>query len=133
MQCFIAIGSNLGNREINIESAINRLREAKGIEVKKVSQIYERDPVGGPPQPKYLNGAIEIYTELGPRRLLAALQGIELELGRERNVKNGPRTIDLDILTYGDLKINDEGLQIPHPRMNEREFVQTPLKELLRA
>lgn len=131
MLCYISIGSNLGDRRVNIDSAIQRLREAQGIEVRRISGIYETDPVGGPPQPKYLNGVVEIDTELGPRQLLLVLQEIEKGLGRIRTVKNGPRTIDLDILTYGDKKISAPDLKIPHPRMRERAFVQRPLKELL--
>ncbi|MEK6732323.1 MAG: 2-amino-4-hydroxy-6-hydroxymethyldihydropteridine diphosphokinase [Candidatus Omnitrophota bacterium] len=130
MRCYIGIGSNLGDRQKYIESAIQRLKETKGIEVKKVSSIYETDPAGGPSQGKYLNGAIEIETELGPRELLTRLLNIETLLGRERTVKNGPRTIDLDILLFGDKKIDEPGLKIPHPRMCEREFVIKPLKEI---
>ncbi len=131
MLCYIGIGSNLGDREKYIESAIEKLREIKGIEVKRASNIYETDPVGGPRQGKYLNGALELETEFEPRELLAKLQAIENELGRKRLVKNAPRTIDLDILLYGDKKIDEPGLKIPHPRMREREFVMKPLKEII--
>jgi len=130
MLCYIGIGSNLGDRGKYIESAIDKLRAIKGIEVKKVSSIYETDPVGGPGQGKYLNGVLELETELEPRVLLAKLQAIENELGREKTVKNAPRTIDLDILLYGDEKIDEPGLKVPHPRMREREFVMKPLKEI---
>ena len=101
------------------------------IEVKRVSSLYETDPVGGSDQPRYLNGVIEVETDLDPRGLLALLQEIENQLGRVRTVKNGPRTIDLDILTYGDKKIDEPDLKIPHPRMAEREFVQRPLSDLI--
>lgn len=130
MRCYIGIGSNLGDRDKNILDAIRRLRGTKGIEVKAVSGIYETEPVGGPAQPKYLNGVIEIETLLEPKELLSVLQAIENKLGRERMVKNGPRTIDLDILTYGNEKIDEPDLKIPHPRMNERKFVQVPLMEI---
>ena len=130
MRCYIGIGSNLGDRQKYIESAIQRLKEIKGIEVRKVSSIYETDPLGGPSQGKYLNGAIEIETEIDPRELLTRLLDIEIQLGRKRTVKNGPRTIDLDILLFGDKKIDEPGLEIPHPRMREREFVMKPLKEI---
>ena len=130
MLCYIGIGSNLGDRQKYIESAIQRLKEIKGIEVRKVSSIYETDPLGGPSQGKYLNGAIEIETEIDPRELLTRLLDIEIQLGRKRTVKNGPRTIDLDILLFGDKKIDEPGLKIPHPRMCEREFVIKPLKEI---
>lgn len=131
MRCYIGIGSNLGDRERNIKSAIQKLREARSIDVKKTSRIYETEPVGGPPQPRYLNGVIEIETEIMPQELLCALQRIEKELGRVRVVRNVPRTIDLDILTYGEEKIDEPDLKVPHPKMGEREFVQRPLKDLL--
>jgi len=130
-RCYISIGSNLGNRQANIDAAIEKLQQVDEIEVKKVSGIYETKPVGGPKQPDYLNAVIEIDTELTPGELLAALHEIENSLGRKRSIKDGPRTIDLDILTYGDEKIDEPDLRIPHPRMNEREFVQRPLRELL--
>jgi len=121
----------LGDRYKNIENAIERLRSNKGITVKKISPMYDTEPVGGPPQPRYLNGVIEIETTLQPRELLKVLQDIETQLGRQRLIKNGPRTIDLDILTYGNEYIDEEDLKIPHPKMYEREFVQRPLRDLL--
>ena len=130
MLCYIGIGSNLGDRAKHIENAIEKLKETEGIEVKRISSIYETEPVGGPKQGKYLNAAIEIETCLKPRELLAKLQGIENQLGRARVIKNGPRTIDLDILLYGDDKIDEADLKIPHPRMAGREFVMKPLKEI---
>ncbi|MBU4149720.1 MAG: 2-amino-4-hydroxy-6-hydroxymethyldihydropteridine diphosphokinase [Candidatus Omnitrophica bacterium] len=133
MRCYIGVGSNLGDRQRNIEQAIEMLKANKGIEVKKVSPLYETDPVEGPEQPKYLNGAIEIETKLEPKELLDVIHDIEDLLGRKRIVRNGPRTIDLDILTYGDKRINKPDLKIPHPRMAEREFVQRPLSDLTNA
>ncbi|MCX5687073.1 MAG: 2-amino-4-hydroxy-6-hydroxymethyldihydropteridine diphosphokinase [Candidatus Omnitrophica bacterium] len=130
MLCYIGIGSNLGDREKYIRNAIEKLKETEGVEVKKISNIYETEPIGGPEQGKYLNGVIEIETWLEPSDLIIKLQKIEEQLGRIRSVKNAPRTIDLDILLYGDKKINKSGLKIPHPRMNEREFVMKPLKEI---
>ena len=130
MRCYIGIGSNLGDRLKYIENAIQKLNETKGIEVKKVSSIYETDPLSGPIQGKYLNGVIEIETEIEPRELLTRLLDIEIQLGRKRTVKNGPRTIDLDILLFGDQKIDEPDLKIPHPRMCGREFVMKPLKEI---
>jgi len=120
----------LGDRKKHIEDAIEKLKNIEGVEVKRVSSIYETEPVGGPKQGKYLNGAIEIETGLGPREFLGKLQDIEKELGRKKTVKNGPRTIDLDILLYGDNKIDEPDLKIPHPNMREREFVMKPLKEI---
>tara|TARA_Y100000031_G_C8218179_1_gene384532 strand:- start:502 stop:906 length:405 start_codon:yes stop_codon:yes gene_type:complete len=130
MRCYIGVGSNLGDREKNIQDAVQGLKEIEKIEVKKLSRLYETDPLGGPPQGKYLNGAIELDTTLSPRELLLVLLGIERSLGRQRTIRNGPRTIDLDILIYGDEKINEPDLKIPHPRMREREFVQRPLRDI---
>jgi 2-amino-4-hydroxy-6-hydroxymethyldihydropteridine diphosphokinase len=98
-----------------------------------VSSIYETDPVGGVPQGKFLNGVLEIETALTPKALLKKLNAIEKALGRERMVKNGPRTIDLDILYYGEEMIDEDGLVVPHPRINEREFVLKGLRELNKA
>lgn len=133
MLSYIGIGSNLGDRQKNIEDAIQRLRETERVIVKKVSPMYEMDPVGGPPQPRYLNGVIEIETNMTPRELLIVMQRIENQLGRSRAVKHGPRTIDLDILTYDDKKIDEPDLKIPHPRMNERDFVLKPLRDICGA
>jgi 2-amino-4-hydroxy-6-hydroxymethyldihydropteridine diphosphokinase len=131
MLCYIGIGSNLGDREKYIENAIEKLKNIEGVEVKRVSNIHETEPVGGPRQGKYLNAAIEIETGLKPRELLAKLQDIEKQLGRKRTVKNASRTIDLDILLYGDNKIDEPDLKIPHPGMREREFVMKPLIEIM--
>lgn len=131
--CYLGIGSNLGERRKNIKSAlaaIKRLRETKII---KVSKIIETEPVGGPAgQGKFLNACLKIKTGLAPAMLLNKLKTIEAELGRpKRNIRYGPRTIDLDILFYGDKIIHREGLEIPHPRIFEREFVIKPLLEVI--
>ena len=130
MRCYIGVGSNLGDRRMNIETAIQSLRRVERIKVNRTSQIYETEPVGGPSQPNYLNGAIETETDLEPRQLLSVLQKIEADLGRKRTAKDGPRTIDLDILMYGDIKIDEPDLKVPHPRMSVRDFVLKPLKDL---
>ena len=98
--------------------------------VTKISKIMETPPEGGPPQAPYLNCVIEIQTTLSPYELLRRLQKIEGDLGRIRTTKFGPRTIDLDILLYGDIQIKEDSLCIPHPRMLEREFVMKPLREI---
>ena len=126
---FLALGSNLGDRPKNIQSAIECLQKNE-IAVEKISSVIETDPVGGPPQDKYLNAVIQCKTEQSPTQLLKTLQSIETKLGRERTVKNGPRTIDLDILLYDNVIVSLEGLTIPHPRMFDREFVMIPLKEI---
>jgi len=130
MYAYIGIGSNLGNRPANIESAIAELKGSSGISIEKISSIIETTPIGGPRQSKYLNGVVKIKTEISPRALLGILQKIENKLGRIRTVKNGPRTIDLDMLLYDDKMINEPDLKVPHPRMFEREFVMRPLLEI---
>lgn len=130
MEVYIGIGSNLGNRLENINKAIEFLKENPGVKIVKISSIIETKPSGGPVQGDYLNGVIKIKTDLTPARLLLILQGIERMLGRVRTVRDGPRTIDLDILLYGNEKINEPGLKIPHPRMLERDFVMKPLLEI---
>jgi len=131
--CYIGIGSNLGDRRGYINLAIDRIRRLKGTKVLKISSTIETEPFGAPPQPKFMNAAIEIQTDLSSRALLSALQKIETELGRVRTVKNGPRTIDLDILFYGEEKLNDADLVIPHSRIRQREFVLRPLREIAPA
>ena len=128
--CYIGIGSNLDNRQESIEKAIEELKKDKDIRFKRSSSIYETEAVSDIPQGKYLNGVLEIETDLEPRYLLKELNRIEKKLGRERAAKNAPRTIDLDILYYGDKKVSGSDLTIPHPRINEREFVLKGLREL---
>jgi len=128
--CYIGVGSNLGDRRGYIDRAIESMKKNPNIRLKRVSSVYETDPAGGVSQGRFLNGVLEIETSLTPKELLKELNGIEAALGRERIVRNGPRTIDLDILYYGDEKISDDGLIIPHPRINDREFVLRGLREL---
>lgn len=125
---FIGIGSNLDDKEENIKKAIELIMEK--CEILKISSLYETEPVGYKRQDWFLNCAICTETELKPMELLDFLQSIEKKLGRVRTIKNGPRTIDLDILFYGDKIINEDMLIIPHPRLHERLFVLEPLKEL---
>lgn len=130
---YIGLGSNLGNRSQNILSAIEKISAIKDTQVTKISTVIETTPVGGPPQGNFLNAVIEIRTGLSCRKLLTYLQNIEFELGRVRNVKNQPRTIDLDILFFGDQQIHEEGLVVPHPRAGKRDFVLIPLREIAPA
>jgi 2-amino-4-hydroxy-6-hydroxymethyldihydropteridine diphosphokinase len=130
INCYLGIGSNLGNRRKNIREALEIIKNTPGLQVKKVSRIYETNPVGGPRQPKFLNGAIRIKTSFAALDLLKVVKAIEKKMGRVRSVKNGPRIIDLDILLYGNRSIKRKGLIVPHPRMREREFVLKPLSEL---
>ena len=132
MVVYIGIGSNLGNRRRNILLAVQGIADSKDTEVLKLSKLIETDPVGGPlGQRKFLNAALKIATDLSPESLLERLQAIERKLGRVRSVHHGPRTVDLDILFYGDKVIQTKRLQVPHPRMGERDFVIKPLLELL--
>jgi 2-amino-4-hydroxy-6-hydroxymethyldihydropteridine diphosphokinase len=127
---YIGIGSNLGNRRKNIQDSIKEINQLMQTQVIKSSSIIETAPVGGPPQGKYLNCVIKIQTDLSANALLRELQGIENRLGRVRGVLNGPRTIDLDIILYGNRKINTARLKVPHPRMFKRAFVIEPLREI---
>lgn len=128
--CYIGIGSNLGDRKGYIDRAIGALKALGKTRVLRVSEIYETEPVSDMPQGPYLNGVIEIGTELSARSLLEELLRIEESLGRVRTARNAPRTIDLDILYYGNERIHENGLTIPHPRIDEREFVLRGLREL---
>lgn len=130
IKSYLGIGSNLGRRQINIKKAIELLKQLPNIKVIKISQLIETMPVGGPKQRKFLNGAIEIKTNLKPQALLKALKKIEKDLGRVKTIKNGPRVIDLDILLYNKKNIYEKNLIIPHPRMFYRDFVLKPLKEI---
>lgn len=126
----ISLGTNLGDREQNLKTALKKI--SLFAKLKKKSSIYETEPVGYKDQGMFLNMVVEIETNLTPQKLLAKLNEIEHKMGRNRSheIKNGPRIIDLDILTYGNEKVNEPNLKIPHPRMNEREFVLKPLKEI---
>ena len=131
-RAFVGLGSNLGDREATILRALARLKEESEIRVVRVSTLRETDPVGYVDQPQFLNGVVELETELPARGLLTRLLAIERKLGRTRRdgPPLGPRTIDLDLLLYGDEIIAQAGLQVPHPRMHERRFVLEPLAEL---
>ena len=125
---YIGIGSNLGNKEENIEKAIDLIKEK--CKILKVSSLFETEPMYYKNQDWFLNCAIKIETKLNPQELLAFLQSIEKILGRVMTIKNGPRTIDLDILFYSDEVIKTNNLTIPHPRLHKRLFVLEPLKEI---
>jgi 2-amino-4-hydroxy-6-hydroxymethyldihydropteridine diphosphokinase len=128
---YIGLGSNLGDREATIRRALELLAADGEIDVDVVSSLRETDPVGYENQPRFLNGAARLRTDLPPRRLLERLQAVEQLLGRDRSgPRFGPRTIDLDLLLYGDERIDEPGLEIPHPRLHERRFVLEPLAEL---
>jgi 2-amino-4-hydroxy-6-hydroxymethyldihydropteridine diphosphokinase len=130
-RAYVGLGGNVGDREGTIRRALLLVAQRPGIEVVLVSQLRETDPVGFTDQPRFLNGAALIETTLQPFELLAQLLDVERELGRVRNGhRYGPRTIDLDLLLYGDLVVDEPGLTLPHPRLHEREFALEPLVEL---
>jgi 2-amino-4-hydroxy-6-hydroxymethyldihydropteridine diphosphokinase len=130
-RAYVGLGSNMGDRERMLWGAIHMLTFNPEVEVVAVSSIRETDPVGFEDQPRYLNAAAAIDTELEPRALLDLLLSIERELGRTREgPRFGPRTIDLDLLLYGDEFVDEPGLTVPHPRLHERRFVLEPLAEL---
>ena len=127
---FVGIGSNLGDREAHLRRAIELLSAEDGIEVTRVAEIRETDPVGPVEQGPFLNGAVLVETDLAPRELLSRLLDIEARMGRVRDERFGPRTIDLDLLVYGDEIVDEPGLTVPHPRLQERRFALEPLAEL---
>jgi len=128
---YVGLGSNLGAREETIRAALERLDAHEDVRLLRVSSLRETDPVGYQKQPRFLNGVAELESDLAPGALLALLLGIERELGRTRDgPRFGPRTIDLDVLLYGDAIVHETNLTIPHPRMSERLFVLEPLAEL---
>ena len=129
-KAYLGLGSNLGNREKNLNDCIEKIKTLKGIKLLSASRFYETEPVGGPPQPGYLNAAIAIETHLSPQKLLKRLQEVESSFGRLRDVKWGPRTLDIDILLYGNEIVTDDDLIIPHTMMHERLFVLKPLCEI---
>lgn len=127
---YIGLGANLGDREATLRRAIALLSAETEVEVVAVSTLRETDPVGIIEQPRFLNGAVAAETTLGPQALLETLLRIERELGRVRSERWGPRTLDLDLLVYGDEIVDEPGLRVPHPRVHERRFALEPLAEL---
>jgi 2-amino-4-hydroxy-6-hydroxymethyldihydropteridine diphosphokinase len=127
---YLSLGSNLDDREFNLRRAMELLASPE-VRIKRTSSLYETEPQDLPHQPWFLNIAVEIETSLFPLQLLARIQRIEKELGRQRIVPKGPRTIDIDILLFGNFAIDSVKLQVPHPRMNDRRFVLEPLAEIV--
>jgi len=128
----VGLGSNLGDREATLRGALDQLAGADGVQVVAVSTLRETEPVGPvTDQPAFLNGVVEVETSLTARELLALLLAVEAEFGRTRTgPRGGPRTLDLDLLLFGDERIDEPDLQVPHPRLGERAFVLEPLAEL---
>lgn len=126
---YLGLGSNLGDRAGNIAKAVALLQDNR-ITILKMSTVIETEPVGGPPQGKFLNAVAKVETDFSAQELLSRCQDIEKQLGRLRDIVNGPRTMDIDILLYDQLRLQTPSLVIPHPRMWERSFVMDPLREM---
>jgi 2-amino-4-hydroxy-6-hydroxymethyldihydropteridine diphosphokinase len=126
---YVALGSNLGDRESHLALGLRRLAD-RGLAATAVSSVWETEPVDSPSPAWFLNMAVEVHTELTPFDVLAVLQAVEREAGRVRDVRNGPRTLDLDLLLLGRLEVDDARLRLPHPRMWQRAFVLAPLAEI---
>nr|AAU84902.1 6-hydroxymethyl-dihydropterin-pyrophosphokinase [Peptoclostridium acidaminophilum] len=126
----ISLGSNMGERLSNLKAAVDMVAGLETTALTAESAVYETEPWGLKDQDRFLNMCIKIETELSPKELLKKLQEIELGLGRKRLIRWGPRTIDLDILIYDDVQMDDEQLTLPHPRITERAFVLMPLLEI---
>jgi 2-amino-4-hydroxy-6-hydroxymethyldihydropteridine diphosphokinase len=130
-RAFVGLGANLGDREPTLRAAVDALGGEAGVQVVAVSTLRDTEPVGVGEQPLYLNGAAELETTLTARELLDLLLAVERSFGRVRTPgEHGPRTLDLDLLLYGDEAIDEPGLTLPHPRLHERRFVLEPLAEL---
>ncbi|MBD2022726.1 2-amino-4-hydroxy-6-hydroxymethyldihydropteridine diphosphokinase [Leptolyngbya sp. FACHB-36] len=127
--CAIALGSNLGDSLTTLESALSILKQTAGITLEARSHWYQTKAVG-PPQPDYFNGCVILHVSLSPHALLDTLLATEAHFGRVRKERNGPRTLDLDLLLFNDLVLETPSLQIPHPRMTQRAFVLVPLAEI---
>ena len=129
-RAYVGLGANLGPREETIRRAVGLLEQTPEVDVVAVSELRETDPVGVVDQPRFLNGAAALETSLTARKLLDRLLDVERELGRVRDERWGPRVIDLDLLLFGDERLDEPGLRVPHPRLHERRFALEPLAEL---
>ena len=127
---YLGLGGNQGDRLQNLRRAVELLRDLPGVTVEAVSKVYETEPQGYREQPEFLNMAVRLSTTLSPLALLRETAQIEEQLARRRGVKDGPRTIDLDLLLYEGVEMQSPTLTLPHPRMRERAFVLTPLREV---
>ena len=130
IRAYLGLGSNLGDRLAHLQDALDALEATDRIELRAVSDVYETAPVGGPDQDDFLNAVVAIETDLTPRALLGVALHVESLAARVRTVRWGPRTLDVDVLLYGDERVDEPDLQIPHPRMTERAFVLAPLHDV---
>ena len=129
-ECYLGLGSNLGDRLATLQEAVDLLGVEPGIELVRCSRVWETDPVGGPAQPDFLNVVVQARFDVAPLDLLAACLRVEAALGRVRDVRWGPRTVDIDVLLVEGDAIDEPELTVPHPRMHDRAFVLMPLLEL---
>ncbi len=129
----VAFGSNLGSRREHIRRALNAIRNLPDTRLLQRSELHDTEPVGGPPQGRFLNGVVTLETSLSAIELLDALLAIERAEGRQRTGKDHPRTIDLDLILFGNQVVDRDRLQVPHPRAHQREFVLQPLAEVAAA
>ena len=131
MCIYLSLGSNIGNRKASIQKAVRLLSQNPQIEVRKRSSFYETSPVGVEKQPWFVNGAVEVETDIEPKDLLKIIKDIELSMGRENSFVGGPREIDIDIVFFKDIVLNEQVLKIPHSQAHRRAFVLTPLAEIV--
>jgi 2-amino-4-hydroxy-6-hydroxymethyldihydropteridine diphosphokinase len=129
---YLGLGSNLGDRLAHLQAAVDGLSATPDVRVVAVSRVYETTPVGGPPQDDYLNAVVAVDTELDARALLDVAQGLEQQEQRVRTERWGPRTLDVDVLLVGDVRVSEADLVVPHPRLRERAFVLVPLADVAR-
>lgn len=130
---YLGLGANLGDRADNLRRAVALLAATPGIRLRRLSSVYETEPVGYRDQPRFLNQVAEVETDLAPQALLACARAVEAALGRTRGVRWGPRTMDVDILLYDEVSLAEPDLVLPHPRLTERAFVLVPLAEIAPA
>lgn len=130
---YLSLGSNVGDRKATLEAALGRLEASRKVRVVKRSSIYETEPIGYVDQPWFYNLAVEVETDLDPHDLLVLTKQIEQELNRTREIRWGPRTIDIDIVLYDEVVISGDFLTLPHPQMTQRRFVLEPLHEIAPA
>lgn len=128
--CILSLGSNMGDRKKTLDDAIEVIRSNEAVSDLKCASFYETEPVGYLDQPWFLNTCVSFETTMEPLELLDYVQGIEQDFHRERTIRWGPRTLDIDIITYGDITMNTKRLTLPHPRYKERAFVLVPMSEL---
>jgi len=127
---FLSLGSNVGRRPDNLRKALALIEREPGIKAVRVSRLYTTSPVGYTRQRKFINGVLELRTRLAPRDLLDRLAKVEVRMGKSTPFRNGPRRIDIDVVLYGQRQVFEDGLIVPHPRMNLRRFVLEPLAEI---